>query len=314
MKSIINILTNRNFILLGALTFGLSLPEIALYLKNSLIWVLAIVMIFSVSGIDFKSLTNFKQVAAISAVSIFMNFIVFGIILLTLSFLFFDDETIRAGFIVIAATPPGIAIIPFSVTFKGNLKFALTGIIGSYFAAIILSPLIITVLTDAKNLDPSRLIYTIIIVVVLPLLFSRLLRIAKIYPITEKIRGKVIDFGFAIIIYVSVGLNRNLLFSNTDILLYSGIIFFITMFISGFLFSYLFAKKISRSSNISYNLMLTIKSSGFAAATSITLFDTKAALPAAILSIFMLLYLLFADLWLPKGSVLSKYIFRKHTH
>mgnify|MGYP005840787767 CR=1 FL=1 len=311
MNKFLQIIQNRNVILLTALALGLSVPKPAVFLKDSLIWVLAVVMLFSVSGINFKQLRNIKQAAGISARSIFMNYFIFGAILLSMSFLLFDDESIQTGFIVIAATPPGVAVIPFTAIFRGSMKFALIGILGSYLAAIILSPLIITIFTDAKSADPTRILETIAVVVVVPLILSRLLRLKKVYPTTEKIRGKITDIGFALIIYTSIGLNRDLLFSDFKILLYSSLIFIVSMFLTGLLYSFYFSNKISKAANISHNLMLTIKSSGFAAATAITLFDVKAAIPAAILSVFVLLYLLFADLWIPKQSPLNNLIFRR---
>lgn len=310
MNKLLSLIQNRNFILISSLVLGLSLTEPAIFLKDSLLWVLAVVMLFSVSGINFKNLRNFKQAAGITARSVLMNYFIFGAVLLSLSFLLFDDKSIQTGFIVIAATPPGVAVIPFTAIFKGNMKFALIGILGSYLAAIILSPLIITIFTDAKSADPMRILETIAIVVVVPLILSRLLRLKKVYPTTEKIRGKIIDMGFALIIYTSIGLNRDLLFSDFRILLYSSLIFIVSMFVTGLLYSRFFSRRISKAANISHNLMLTIKSSGFAAATAITLFDVKAAIPAAILSVFVLLYLLFANLWIPKKSPFNKLIFK----
>ncbi|MEA2041685.1 MAG: hypothetical protein U9N85_03945 [Bacteroidota bacterium] len=311
MHIFIKILKNRNFILLMALFLGLTFHDIADAMKPALIPVLAVIMIFSISGISFKSFTNLKQVASISATAIFLNFILYGIIILVLSHIIFDDPLLRAGFVVIAATPPGVAVIPFSVSFKGNLKFALTGILGTYTAAIFLSPLIISLFTGKDSLDITKLLFTILWIVVVPLILSRFLRHKKVYPSVEKIRGKVIDIGFAIIIYVSVGLNKEVLFNNPEIFMYSALIFFITMFVAGILFSFFTANVLSNASAVSYNLMYAIKSSGFAAATSIALFEDKAAIPAAVLSIFMLLYLLIADLWLPAKSRLHKYIFWK---
>lgn len=309
MNTILHLLTNRNLILISALVLGLSLPSAAETLKPFLIWILAVVMLFSTSGIHFKALKNLKVAAGITGVSVLLNYLVFGAVLLSLTFLLFDDPDIQNGFVVIAATPPGVAVIPFTAVYKGNMKFALIGILGSYIAAIVLSPLIISLLTNAEGLDTGRILETIAIVVVAPLLLSRLLRIKKLYPSVEKYRGRFIDYGFAVIIYTGIGLNRDLLFSDFSILLYASLIFVVSMFVVGLLYSRFFSDKISKAANISHNLMLTIKSSGFAAATSITLFDTKAAVPAAVLSVFVLLYLLFADLWIPKFSPLNKMIF-----
>lgn len=298
-------------IMVGALTAGLSFPQLAPTLKPFMIWILAIVMLFSTSGISFNVFKDVKKAMLTTLNSIMLNYVLFGIVLMALAFMIFDDPDIINGFIVIAASPPGIVVIPFSIIYKGDLNYSLIGILGAYIASIFISPTVLSLLSNGVDLDVTRIIQTIVIIVVIPLLLSRLLRIKKIYPTAEKMRGRVVDFGFATIVYTSVGLNQQLLFSNFSIIIYTSIILFTSIFILGLAYSRIRNKQISRPLNISHNLMLTLKSSGFSAATAISLFPAKAAIPAAVLSVFVLLYLIFADSWIPQKSPLHKLIFKK---
>lgn len=293
MKIVSKILQNRNFILIAALVIAFASPGAAPYFKEYTLYLLSIVMTFSISGISFKIFNDYKSVLKTSAISIFLNYFIHGIVVMSLAYLFFDDKNIILGFAVIAATPPGVAVIPFTFSFKGDLNFAFKGILGTYLASIILTPLIIEIFASGSNISPTEIIYTIIKVIVVPLILSRFLRHPKIFETVEKHRGKVIDWGFALIIYTAVALNKQLIFNEFYIVAKTSLILFIALFGAGFLFNFLLKNKISKELLVSQNLMLTIKSSGFAIATALTLFGEESALPSAIMSIMVLLYLLF---------------------
>ena len=130
--------------------------------------------------------------------------------------------------------------------------------------------------------------------IVLPLIISRFLLLPQSIVIINKIRGKVVDWGFALLIFIAIGLNRQVFFSEPGILFRIAVILTITHFVLGMVYeklARLFYK--NQIKIISQNLLLTIKSSGFAVVTALTLFGQKAAIPTAGLAVFVLLYLLF---------------------
>jgi len=290
---LLKIIKNRNFILISALVAGLSYDAFALQLKDFTVWILAVVMTFSLSGISFKMLTEYKSILKISLHALLLNYLIFGTLALSLAYFLFDDRLLLMGFVVIAATPPGVAIIPFSFVYKGDTDYAFKGVLGTYLISIILTPLIIGVFAAGTSVDSVQIIMVIFKVLILPLILSRLLKLQKISAFTEKYRGKVIDLGFALIIYTAIGLNRNAFFSDMETLLKIAAIMFVLTFASGTLYTRLMKRRIDKKRLISHDLMLTIKSSGFAVATSLALFDEKASIPAAVMSVFVLLYLLF---------------------
>ena len=248
-------------------------------------------MTFSTTGIHFKMLTDFKSVGKITLEAVIMNFIIHGAIIISLAY-FFADEASFLGFVVIAATPPGVAIIPFTYTFKGNLDYSFKAILGTYLLSIVITPLIISLFTKDVGLDRDVLIILIVKIIVIPLILSRLLILKPIYPFVEKIRGKIVDWGFALIIYTAIALNRDLILNEFSSVISSVFILFVAIFISGLIFMVLNRKKKDNKTQISKNLMLTIKGSGFAIATTLILFDEKSAIPAAVMSILVLLWLI----------------------
>lgn len=291
MKYFLSLTQNRNVILLSALVLAFIIPQGGKYLSDYTIYILALVMSFSMTGINLKMLADYKSVAKITLVSVLLNFIIHGTIVIFLAYLLADKASFY-GFVVIAATPPGVAIIPFTYTFKGNLDFSFKGILGTYMLSIIITPLIISIFANDADLSSEVLIMLILKIIVIPLLISRVLLINKIYPIVEIIRGKVVDWGFAVIIYTAIALNRDLIFEQFNSVVISSVILFVAIFVSGTILLIISKNNKDKQSVISKNLMLTIKSSGFAIATTLILFDQSSAIPAAVMSIFVLLYLI----------------------
>ena len=293
MQKIFSIIQNRNTLLAVSLLVGFLYDDFGFLLKDYTIYILAVVMTFSTTGISFKMLAKFKSVGITTIQSIVLNFIIHGIVILIPAYFLFDDKSIFWGFVVIAATPPGIAVIPFTLSFKGDLDYSFRGVLGTYLSAIIITPLIIGLFVQDSTIPTEKILFVILKVIAVPLIISRILLIKKIFPTVEKIRGKVVDWGFAFIIYTAIAINRDAIFSDIEIVLKSALIFSGSIFLLGYLYNKLMKKRVSEKLLISQNLMLTIKSSGFAIATTLALFDEKAAIPSAVMSIFILLYLLY---------------------
>ncbi len=305
MHKFLRIIQNRNLILLSALFFAFQAPEFSTYTKEYTIFILGAVMTFSMTGIHLKLLKDYKSTLKVTFEAVLYSFILQAVLLLGIAY-FATDDAVFNGFTVIAATPPGVAVIPFSFSFKGDLDYSFRAILGTYLISIFLSPLIIYLFAKGAFLDPMIIVMIIVKVIVVPLLLSRLLLIKKVYPYVEKVRGKVVDWGFALIIYTAVAVNRGLILSDfSGVLLISAIIFLSTFGI-GALFLFLNRKNENKKQIISKNLLLTVKSSGFSIAVTLILFEQKAAVPAAILSIFVLLWLISLNIYYSRKSKKDK--------
>src|SRR6056297_1055856 len=297
MKILYNIFLNRNFILVFAVIMGMVLGDYAVFFKDYTIYVLAITMIFSTTGIDSKALLPLKKLIKPMLVGTVLNYFVFGIVVLVLAWLLMPTKELFMGFVVIVAAPPGVAVIPFAGILKGDIEYSIIGVFGAFLASIAIAPAIIELF--AKNADVSSwsLFMLMIKLVLVPLILSRLLLFKPVFKYVAKIRGKVVDWGFAIIIFTAVGMNRDVFFSNPVVLLLSTIVLLAATFGIGTIFE-LFSKKmgIKPGRSITQVLLLTIKSSGFSVVTALTLFGKEAAIPSAILAVIVLLYLLFLSI------------------
>jgi len=273
------------------------LGDYAVYFKEYTIYVLALTMIFSTTGIESKALLPVKKLLKPMLVGTLLNYFIFGIVVLVLAWLLMPTKELFMGFVVIVAAPPGVAVIPFAGILKGDIEYSILGVFGAFLASIAIAPAIIELF--AKNADVSSwsLFMLMIKLVLVPLILSRLLLIKPIFKYVAKIRGKVVDWGFAIIIFTAVGMNRDVFFSNPGVLLLSTIVLLAATFGIGTIYE-LFSKKmeIKPGRSITQVLLLTIKSSGFSVVTALTLFGKEAAIPSAILAVIVLLYLLFLSI------------------
>jgi len=292
-KIIKELFFNRNLLLILSVFAGFLFGDLAFYTKDYVFSLLILIMIFSSSGIATKAIFPLKSVIKPMLRGIYLNYIVFGIVMISLAYFLISDINIFYGFVVIAATPPGVIILPFTVKSKGDLKYSTIGLLAGFLASVALTPLIIDLFTENASISSMELVFLMVKMVIIPLLVSRLLLFPKIEKVSNKIKGRLTDYSFAIIIFTAVGMNRTIFYSNFSMLISASLVLIISMFVLGAIF-YFFKQKQGGNSEIltSETLLLTIKSSGFAVVTSLELFGKSATIPAALLSIFVLLFVL----------------------
>ena len=286
------IISNRNMLLVAAVLLGIFLPKFAPILKHYTMVILAIVMTMSLTAISLKSLTPIKSIIKPFFKGILLNHIIFGFFIGIASLFFIDDKELFYGFIIIIATPPGVAIIPFTSKLNGNMQLASVGTFGAFFASIILAPLILAFLGESV-VSPTAILKLMLLLIALPFAISRLLSIKQLLPLAQKTRGYFIDIGFSLIIYISVGLNSHVFFSNLPLVLSIFLVFFVIMYLITKSYGHIVRNKLPKEDIISQQLLFSIKSSGFAVVTAIDLFGVRAAIPATIMSVAVLIYLLY---------------------
>jgi len=294
----VKILLNRNFILVLAVILGLLIGQYASFFKSYTFYVLAVVMTFSTTGISTKAMFPLKEMIKPMIIGSLLNYVVFGAVIIGLSYWLMPTPELFLGFVVIASTPPGVAVIPFSHILEGDLKYAIVGTLGAFLSSIFFAPLIVGLFSNIDGgIDPMNLFVAMIQLVLVPLLISRLLLWKPIKPTVEKVRGRIVDWGFALIIFTAVGLNRQVFFSNFEVLLLVSLVLILGTFGLGLVFEQ-FCRKIGVKTPvaITQNLLVTIKSSGFAVVTALTLFGEEAAIPSAVLAVVVLAYLLFLSI------------------
>lgn len=298
------ILLNRNAILVFAVFIGLIAGDTTSFLKGYTFLALAVTMTFSMTRISLMYLKNPLNFTKPMLMGALLNYGLFTLVLLPLAWWLMPNRNLFYGFVVIAAAPPGVAIIPFSYILKGRVEYAIIGVLGAFLASIVIAPLLVNLFASSQGVKPYDLLKMMVQLVVIPMVISRLLLYKPLFKYIEPIRGKVVDWGFAILIIVAVGVNRQVFFANPILLLKISFVLFVAIFGLGLgldAIAKLF--KVDRSLRITQSMLVAIKSSGFSVFTALALFGKEAAIPSAVMAVMVLLYLIFLSLKLNKSTV-----------
>lgn len=114
LNNLKSFLQNRNFILILSLILGLLWGKAAQWTEGVTLPALAIVMTISTMSVPRSVFRSFRDLLAPAIAGIVMNYLILGTLLLGLNALLIHDEALKVGFVIIAAVPPAIAVIPFT--------------------------------------------------------------------------------------------------------------------------------------------------------------------------------------------------------
>jgi len=303
MQFVYKLILNRNSILVFAVILGLLLGDYSSFLQDYTFLALAVTMSFSMTGIGIKALLSPKTMVGPMFAGVLLNYAIFGLLVITLAYFTMPTPELFYGFVVIAAAPPGVAIIPFSYILKGDVEYAVAGVLGAFLASVVVAPLYISLFANHPGVSSYSLFIMMVKLVLIPLVISRFLLYKPLFRYIEPVRGKIVDWGFAVLIFVAVGMNRQVFFSNPTILLLVGGVLLAATFGLGSIYQ-LVARRLGITSPriTTQTMLVTIKSSGFSVFTAMALFGKEAAIPSAVLAVVVLLYLIFLSL---KGSKLK---------
>ncbi|MGM0648124.1 MAG: bile acid:sodium symporter family protein [Bacteroidota bacterium] len=304
-EKLIKIINHRDFVLSFAIVSGLIFGKQTEFLSNYSIYALALVMIASTSGFSFRSWLPIRNALVPIGLSVLLNYVLFGLLLVGVSRLFFPGEEnflIWIGFVLIAAAPPGPSIIPFSSMLKGDINFAVSGVFGLHLVAMLLAPAYVILFLGKSIIDPMEIFMILVKLILIPLIISRFLRHPRLLPAVDKARPTVVKWGFFLVIMPIVGMSRDVIFGNPVILLWISVSFILAMFVLAFVYDILMRRfHIPVPKIVSSTLMMVVKSSAFAAVVAITFFDDEVvAMPSAVLSVFVTLFIIFYSLYVRK--------------
>ncbi|MBU1184970.1 MAG: hypothetical protein KJ663_07305 [Proteobacteria bacterium] len=290
------LLRNRNSIFLLALGMGLLLPQAVPVTRHLILPALALAMALSSMGIESAVFRRPRSVLYPAMLGIVMSYIILGNVIIGAATLMISDEMIWTGFVLLAAVPPAVAVIPFSGFLKGNGVLSLFGTVGAYLGGLAIMPLIAFTLLRSQSFDPFKLVMITLELIVLPLAVSRLLLRNGWKERIAPYGGTVTNWSFFIVLYALVGLNRDIILGGSTTLLPVASIAFISMFILGFLIDWISGLfHIPRETRTSLVLLGTLKNQGLAGGLALTLFSPEAALPAAVTTMTMIVYIIWLD-------------------
>lgn len=291
-----NLYRNRNALFVLALAGGLLFPFAVPLTRHFVLPALALAMSISTMEIDNEAFRRPRMILYPALLGIMMNYIVLGSVIIGLSTAIIPNQAIWTGLVLVAAVPPAIAIIPFTGILQGNQTISLFGTAGAHIGSLVITPLIAVGLLGTASFDPYRLLWTLLMLIVLPLILSRVLIRKGIRAHVVPYRGALTNWMFFFVLYTMVGLNRTLLLGNASIIIPTALILLSTTFGLGFLIDrvgVLF--HVPWDTRTSLVLLGTLKNQANAGGLALTFFSQETALPAAISSVIMVVYFIWLD-------------------
>ena len=278
--------------MLLALVLGVFLGHGAVWTRPFVLPVLALVMTLSTMAVSSQIFRSPRSLLVPALVGNLMSYLVLTGMLLGIAGLLIEDTSLWKGFVILAAVPPAIAVIPFSEFLKGNHSYALIGTMGAYLGGLILMPLIALFFIGTSFIDPLKILVVMIELIVIPLVLSRILLWTRADRWIGGIKGTLTNWSFFVVTYTIVGLNRDLILNDPLSLLPVAVIAVASTFLLGYLVE-LAGKVLKIDPKITITLVLlgTLKNYGLAGGVALMIFDKQTAVPATVSTIFMIVYI-----------------------
>jgi BASS family bile acid:Na+ symporter len=304
LDSLIRFLRNRNVILTSALLIGLSWGKGARWTEPMTLPALAIVMTLSTIGLPTSTFRSYRSLLIPAISGIVMNYLVLGIALLVLNAILIRDEALRMGFILIAAVPPAVAVIPFTFFLRGDETLSLIGTAGAYLGALILMPVSALLFLGPGFADATKLAMIMLELILFPVVVSRLLLRTGLAPRLYSIRGPVTNWSFFLLTYTIVGLNRDLILGQPFSLFPVVVVALASTFLLGWGIEKAGALlHLPERVLTSLVLLGTLKNYGLAGGLALALFSKKTSVPATVSAVFMIVYIIWLELKLKENVV-----------
>ena len=271
-RRIVDLIQNSTSVLILSVLLGLVLPGPAGATEALVTPALMVMMAFSLTevdlGRDIKSSASLKR----GFLGIIINYGLLSGLILLLSYSL-PDESLRNGFVIMAAVPPAVAVLPMTRILKGDMSLSFAGEILSYLASLLLMPLIIYLFVHQTGISPIYLLQISIVLILIPALASRLVRLLPINPVLP------INLGFFLVTYTVIGLNQGALWTDGWSVAWISIARTFAVGLAVFILARSAGLKSSQA--ISLTLLGSFKNLGLAAAVSLLLVGPAAGLPAA---------------------------------
>ena len=304
LGTISKLFRNRNFILVLAIVLGLAIGRpVATWTESLVLPALALIMTLSATNITSRDFTSLKAMPRAILISLLMNYVVMGGTILLMAWWLINDNDLWTGFVILAAVPPAVAVVPFTYVLGGNTLFSLIGMTGAYLAALVIMPAAMALFLGVGFFDPVKLLLILGELIIIPVVLSRVLIFTKLAQRIDRWRGTIVNWSFFVALFTIVGLNRQAFFGEFDVLIRLVVIAVVISFGLGYAIELVTkALKVNRATSISLSLMGTLKNYGLASGILLTLFSERAAVPASVCTVFGILRMVWLGFRLKKTS------------
>jgi predicted Na+-dependent transporter len=272
----------------AAILASLAYPNLAQPLQWLITPSLVVAMTLALRNLDFTAIRKGEYAKPVFT-ALSMHYVVQNVIILSAAFILVKDFDYLAGFIVMAAVPPAVSVVPFTYLLEGDYYTSTIAEVLAYLISLVFTPLLIMVFLGSL-VNISYLLQLLVVLIVLPMAVSRV--IARVKSGAWKYSKSVITLSFGLITYLIVGLNHETITSTPMSLTPVLTVVILKTFISATMIYHISKKLGAGHRAITYTLFTSHKNNGAAAVMALTLISVKAALPMAFAAIAEVTYII----------------------
>jgi BASS family bile acid:Na+ symporter len=233
-----------------------------------------VMMTFSMVGLRFRDIDLRRMIRPICA-ALFFTYVLGAGMTLLLGWPF--DNEVWHGWVMVAAVPSAISVVPFSFLLGGRTEDSLVATAMVYLTALIITPAM-TLMLIGEAAEPIGLAQYTLLLIFVPMVISRPL--CKL-EMDHRARVAIINLAFLFLILGIIGSNRSSLFGSPNLVIAIALVTMLRTVGIGLILARALRSR-PREERVGPVLFTTFKNNGIAATLAVALFGHVAALPAMI--------------------------------
>lgn len=268
-------------LVLGLVTGGFP----ATYSGTILDFTLILAMVFALTEISFRGISPRSETRGV-ALSFAMNYGALGGLVLLFG-LWSANSDIRSGWILMAAVPPAIGVVPITSFLTGDVRRALISNAVIYLLGLATVPLL-SLLFLGQAVPATDLVVQTLLLIGIPIVVSRPLRR---WEQIQKVRPTAVGVSFFFSVLTIAGSTRSVLLGRPDLVVdLSGLAFLRTFGLGLALYVTTRAVAVPRKDRIAVITFAGFKNLGLTVVLAFTFFGPLAALPSIVSLVFEILW------------------------
>jgi BASS family bile acid:Na+ symporter len=244
--------------------------------KDVAMFSLMVMMSFALCNLKLRGLAVANHTYSVQRAFV-LSFLLSTGTTIVMAFLFTGQ--VRDGWILEAAVPSAVSVIPFVLVLGGDLESTLVSSAGLYFIALLFTPFL-TLVFIGQAVSVMTLLWYVGFLIIVPIIVSRFLRPLHIAPERRHI---AINIAFSVLVIAVAGSNRGVFFGEPILLMALIVVAVVRTFGIGIALDlYNRRRGLRWGRRVPEVLFATHKNTGMAAALAIALIGDAAAVPATI--------------------------------
>ncbi|OGS44545.1 MAG: hypothetical protein A3K76_03190 [Euryarchaeota archaeon RBG_13_57_23] len=277
------------------LVLGLVTGGFPAYTKEVSMASLVVLMTLSLSNVKLGEARG-KEPVRHALICLGINYGILTGLIVAIAFLFSDEY--RWGWILMAAAPSAVSIVPFTTVLGGETVKSLFSTAANYLAALALMP-ILTWLLIGSEVSGVSLVYSLLLLIVLPMAASRAVMRLRI---EKSLNTSFMNLSFALLIFAVTGSNRDAFLGEPALILIMSLACVVRTFGIGLGTEGILRRfGVPKASRVTYVLYASYKNLGLTATLAIALFVPLVAVPATICIVFEVVWMIFLLRYYPKA-------------